>query len=63
MLRKVYDALKYCPECGRELDTESENMDGTFQRACILHGDFFIRDNKIVWENFPYPLPFFLKGE
>jgi hypothetical protein len=41
-----YKFLKYCPECGKEL--ERDPIAGT--NACFLHGDFVIRNDSIVWK-------------
>lgn len=42
-----YRHLKFCPECGKEL--EKDPINGNF--ACFLHGDFLLRDDgrRIVW--------------
>lgn len=45
-LNDAYLNLKYCPECGKELE---RNPNSTYL-ACFLHGDFNIVDGKIVWD-------------
>lgn len=42
---EYYQYLKYCPECGKELERNPLNGES----ACFLHGDFEPNNNKIVW--------------
>ena len=41
-----YKYLKFCPECGKELEQNPINSN----YSCFLHGDFQVRDRKIVWK-------------
>lgn len=43
----IYNALKFCPECGKEL--EIHPISGW--KACFLHGDFVYREStqQIIW--------------
>lgn len=43
---QAYDALKHCPECGKELEVSP--ISGW--KACFLHGDFLLRDGVITWD-------------
>ena len=44
---KAYDALKFCPECGKEF--EINPLSGW--KACFLHGDFeTTKEGKIIWK-------------
>ncbi len=37
--------LKFCPECGKEL----ELCPISNEIACFLHGNFIIREDKLIW--------------
>jgi hypothetical protein len=41
----VYNFLKFCPECGKEL--EIDPLSGW--KACFLHGDFTTTSEIIIW--------------
>lgn len=40
-----YRFLKFCPECGKEL----ENSPISGWLACFLHGDFTVENDFLVW--------------
>ncbi|MFY3741616.1 MAG: hypothetical protein HMLIMOIP_002074 [Candidatus Nitrosomirales archaeon] len=41
----AYNALKFCPECGKELETHP--ISGW--KTCFLHGDFEMFKYDIYW--------------
>lgn len=43
---QVYDELKFCPECGKELEIPPISP----WKACFLHGEFLIKNDKVVWD-------------
>ena len=42
---KVYNFLSRCPECGNTLEIHPASG----WKACFLHGDFQIVDDRIAW--------------
>jgi hypothetical protein len=46
---KVYNGLRYCPACGKELKIHPV----IGWKACFLHGNLVVRDDVIVWDYMP----------
>jgi hypothetical protein len=45
-ITEIYDLLKFCPECGKEL--EQNPIEGS--KACFLHGDLLLRKDQLIWQ-------------
>lgn len=45
LAEKVFDQLKFCPECGKELEIDPIAM----RLACFLHGEFVLGKTTIIW--------------
>ena len=43
---EAYNALKFCPECGKELEIHPNSG----WKACFLHGDMKVVDDIITWD-------------